>query len=89
MPNPIFNNGSKPPVKNNAVNNLLQFINNGGNINTLTNQLLNNPQLNQQMTQMKNMVGNRTPKEVVIQMAKQQGIDPNQIMQLANKMGLK
>lgn len=89
MPNPIFNNGGKPPVKNNPVNNLLQFINSGGNINTLTNQILNNPQMNTQIAQMKNMVGNKTPKEFVMQMAKQQGIDSNQIMQLASKMGLK
>ena len=45
--------------------------------------------MNTQITQMKNMVGNKTPKEFVMQMAKQQGIDPNQIMQLASKMGLK
>lgn len=88
MPNPIFN-GKKPNIGNSPLNQVLQFINSGGDINVLAHQMMNNPQANQMMAQAKNMVGNRTPKEFVLQMAQQQGIDSNQIMQLANKMGLK
>lgn len=34
-----------------------------------------NPQLQQTLTQMKNMAGNRSPKEFVMQMARQNGVE--------------
>lgn len=34
-----------------------------------------NPQLQQTLTQMKNMAGNRSPKEFIIQMARQNGVE--------------
>ena len=34
-----------------------------------------NPQLQQTLTQMKNMAGNRSPKEFIMQMARQNGVE--------------
>jgi len=89
MGNPILG-GGKPPVVNNPINNMLSFVNSGGNLNVIANQMMaNTPQFNQRLNQARNMVGNRSPKEFVLQMAKQQGVSEQQIMQLAGKMGLK
>ena len=38
-----------------------------------------NPQLQQTLTQMKNMAGNRSPKEFVMQMARQNGVEETTI----------
>ena len=88
MSNPLLG-GGKPPMMNNPINNVLNFMNNGGDIRSMANQMLSNPQANQRLAQMKNMIGNKSPKDFVLQVAKQQGVSENQIMQLANKLGLK
>ena len=85
MANPILK-GGKPNQNNNPINQMLQFINGGGNPQNFINSLAGNQQGVQQL---KNMVGNKNPKEFTLQMAKQRGIDPNQVMQLAQKLGLK
>ena len=65
--------------QNNNLNATLQNILNakrsGKNPQMLMNNLLQqNPQMQQTLTQLKNMVGNRNPKEFFMQMAKQNGV---------------
>lgn len=85
MANPILK-GGQPNMPNNPINQMLQFINNGGNPQNFINSLAGNQQGVQQL---KNMVGNRNPRDFVLQMARQRGVDQNQVMQLARKLGLK
>ena len=81
--NPLNNN-------NNPINTMLQFLNNGGNPRNLAQQMLQqNPQIKQTMEQLYNTSNGQNPKDIAMQLAKQRGIDPTQIMQIANKMGLK
>ena len=78
MSNPLNNQN-----QNNPINAMLNFLNNGGNKEQIFNQFLkNNPQLNM----LQNM---QNPKEMVMQLAKQKGIDINQIEELARKLGAK
>ena len=85
MANPILR-GGQPSQPNNPINQMLQFINGGGSPQNFINSLAGNQQGVQQL---KNMVGNRNPRDFVLQMARQRGIDQNQVMQLAQKLGLK
>lgn len=68
---------------NNPISNMLDFLNNGGSKEQIFEQVMkSNPRLNA-------MVGMQNPKEMVMQLAKQKGIDINQIEELARKLGAK
>ena len=76
-----------PPMRINSVGGKVQTdkicLNNGGNKEQIFNQILaNNPHL-------KTMQAIQNPKEMVMQLAKQRGIDINQIEELARKLGAK
>lgn len=78
MSNPLNNQN-----QNNPINAMLNFLNNGGSKEQIFNQFLkNNPQLNM----LQNM---QNPKEMVMQIAKQRGIDIKQLEELAHKLGAK
>ena len=78
MSNPLNNQN-----QNNPINAMLNFLNNGGSKEQIFNQFLkNNPQLNM----LQNM---QNPKEMVMQIAKQRGIDVEQLEELAHKLGAK
>lgn len=78
MGNPLNNNN-----QNNPINEMLNFLNNGGNSQQIFNQLLsNNPQLKMLQTI-------QNPREMVMQLAKQRGIDIKQVEELAHKLGAK
>lgn len=86
MSNPLVGNNMSNGSPSNRMNMIIQMLSNGISPEQLLKQ---NPQLNQAMTQVKNMCGDRSPKDVVMQLAKQQGIDIKQIEDLARKMGAK
>ena len=68
---------------NNPISNMLDFLNNGGSKEQIFEQVMkNNPRLNA-------MVGMQNPKEMVMQYARQSGISEQEVMQLANRMGLR
>lgn len=68
---------------NNPISNMLDFLNNGGSKEQIFEQVMkNNPRLNA-------MVGMQNPKEMVMRLAKQKGVDINQIEELARKLGAK
>lgn len=65
---------------NNQLNQTLQNImlmkKQGGNPKQLMdNMLKTNPQLKQTMTQMQNMAQGRSPREFIVQLARQNGVD--------------
>lgn len=88
MANPL---GRGPvPQFNNPANAMLQFMNGGGNVNDLATQLMNkNPQASQFLQQMKDASKGMNPKDFAMQLARQRGIDPSLLMQVAGKMGIK
>lgn len=75
---------------NNIVNMVLGMINSGGNPNQIAmNMLNNNPQAKQIMQQFQNMANGMSPKDFALQLAKQKGVNPDEVMKMANKFGLK
>ena len=75
---------------NNSIQMVMSFMESGGNPQVLAQQIVNqNPQMVQMISQVKNMAGNKTPKEFAMQLAKQNGMNPKQIENLFNKMGSK
>lgn len=84
MSNPLNNNNqNNQPIQNNPINEMLNFLNNGGNSQQIFNQMLsNNPQL-------KMLQAIQDPREMVMQIAKQRGIDIKQVEELARKLGAK
>lgn len=81
MSNPL-NNQNLTPQKN-PINEMLDFLNNGGNKEQIFNQMLSsNPQL-------KALQAIQNPREMVMQLAKQRGIDIKQVEELAHKLGAK
>ena len=77
MSNPLNNKNHNP------INDMLNFLNNGGNKEQIFNQILaNNPHL-------KTMQAIQNPREMVMQLAKQKGIDIKQVEELARRLGAK
>ena len=69
---------------------MLQFLNSGGDVQQLANQIMTqNPQARQAMEQLRQMSNGQNPKDIAMQLAQQRGIDPSQLMQIAKRMGLK
>lgn len=84
MANPLNNSNQNP------MNGLLQFLNNGGSPIQFAQQFMsNNPQAAQLLQQLQQKSVGQNPKEIAMHMAQRQGLDPNLIMQVAHKMGLK
>lgn len=83
MGNPLNNKNNFNQSQHNPINDMLNFLNNGGSKEQIFAQIIkNNPRLN-------TMIGMQNPKEMVMQLAKQKGIDINQIEELARKLGAK
>lgn len=75
-------------MNNNPMAMLMQLMSSKQNPNQLINQLLNqNPQANIMLNQMKQ--SGMSPKDFVLQYAKQNNIDMNSIIDLFNKNGIK
>lgn len=89
----MFGNNFTAPFRrqgHNPASAMLQFLNNGGNPQQLAEQILQqNPQAQQVLQQMRQQANGQSPKDIALQLARQRGIDPSQIMQVASKMGLK
>ena len=83
MSNPLNNKNNFNQSQHNPINDMLNFLNNGGNSQQIFNQMLaNNPHL-------KTMQAIQNPKEMVMQLARKKGVDINQIEELARKLGAK
>lgn len=66
------------------------FIDKGGSPQQAMQMLMSrNPKSKQMMQQIQMLAKGKNPKDFALEMAKQKGIDPNEIINLANKMGLK
>lgn len=66
----------KNPQLNQTLQNILIAKKQGKNPQMIMNTMLqNNPQMQQSLNQLKNMANGRNPKDFILQMAKQNGID--------------
>lgn len=53
------------------------------------NMLMQNPQAREMINNMQQMCGTRNPREFVLEQCASQGISREQVMQLANTLGIK
>ena len=75
---------------NQTLQGIINMANAGRNPQQVMQMLIQrNPQLNQALTQLKNMAGNKSMPEFIEQYAKQNGVDQNMISQLTQIMGRK
>ena len=82
------------PLKNNMptdfIDSLTQFLDKGGSPQQLIQHAMSrNPRAQQTIQQMQQMSKGMHPRDVMMQLAKQRGMDPNRVMQLAQRFGLK
>lgn len=76
-------------MNTNLVNQFMAMVNGGANPMALAQQMLqNNPNAKHVMTQFQNMANGRSPRDLAIQLAKQNGVDMKQLMQFASRLGL-
>ena len=81
--NSLYNqlNQTNQPAQNNIIQKIIQMAKSGDNPQQLLNSLAGqNPQLNQVM-QLVNS-GKMTPKQIFMNMANQQGVNPNDIISM-------
>lgn len=81
--NSLYNqlNQTNQPAQNNVIQKIIQMAKSGNNPQQLLNSLAGqNPQLNQVM-QLVNS-GKMTPKQIFMNMANQQGVNPNDIISM-------
>lgn len=75
---------------NQTLQNIINMANAGRNPQQFMQMLIQrNPRINQALTQLKNMAGNKSMPEFIEQYAKQNGVDQNTISQLTQIMGRK
>lgn len=91
MPNPIMGGGMPPMTPNgNPFAVLNTFLGKGGNPQQFLNMLMGKmPNANQTVQQIQNMMGNRSPKEFALQLGKQSGVNEQEILNLAQRLGAK
>lgn len=76
-------------MNTNLVNQFMAMVNGGANPMALAqNMLQNNPNAKQIMAQFQNMANGRSPRDLAMQLAKQNGVDMKQLMQFASRLGL-
>lgn len=87
----FFNNkaaGSQPNIMQ-----MMSMLQGGGSPEAIMNAMAqNNPQAQQVMQQMKAMTNGKNPQDIqamVMQLAKQKGMDVNQLLGMARQFGIK
>lgn len=81
--NSLYNqlNQTNQPAQNNVIQKIIQMAKSGNNPQQLLNSLAGqNPQLNQVMQLINS--GKMTPKQIFMNMANQQGVNPNDIISM-------
>ena len=74
---------------NNSANQMLNLLNNIDNPRNYVQSLIsNNPQINAMYNQFKEGYANKNPKDIVFQLARQYGINENELNTLAKKFNL-
>lgn len=83
--NPFANNGSQPS----PFDSLMTTLQNGADPQVLAQNILNNnPNLGQELQYMKQQCGNNNPKDYVLSICQQRGVNPTVVNGLARLLGL-
>lgn len=77
----------------NDINNFLQGLVNAKRQGKTPQSIMNvmmqqNPQMQQSITQIKNMANGRTPQDFIMQLAKQRGLDQNAMNMINELLGM-
>lgn len=73
---------------NARIENIIKFYNMGGNPQQLMqNMMMQNSNIGQMKTQIQNMSQGRTPKDFIVQMARQNGVTEQNIQELLKILG--
>jgi len=68
---------------NQTLEQIIRFYDSGGNPQqVMQNMMQQNPQMNQMQTQIKNMAQGRSPREFILQIAKQNGVSEQNLHQI-------
>ena len=83
-------NPMKSVMGNNPISQLMNVLNGGANPQQLAQNILNNnPNASQMLNAMQQKCGNRNPRDFVLEQCRNNGINENQVMQIAQMMGLR
>lgn len=75
---------------NQTLEQIIRFYDSGGNPKQVMQTMMQqNPQMNQMQTQMRNMAQGRSPKDFILQIAKQNGVSEQNLQGLARILGAK
>lgn len=75
---------------NQRIEQIIRFYDSGGNPQQIMqNMFQQNTQINQVQTQMRNMAQGRSPKDFILQIAKQNGVSEQNLQGLARILGAK
>lgn len=75
---------------NTVISNIIAMKNAGKNPQALMNAILqSNPKYGQMLTQLKNMANGRNPQEFIMQLAQQNGVNPQNLQAIQNMFGNK
>lgn len=69
---------------------LMQILQGGMNPQTLAQNIMqSNPRMQSTISQMQQQCGKQNPRDFVLNLCQQRGIPQNQVLQIANFMGLR
>lgn len=75
---------------NNPISQIMNILNGGANPQQLAQNILQkNPQAQAMLNSMQSQCGNRNPRDFVLEQCRNRGINESQVMQIANRIGLK
>lgn len=73
---------------NYVIQNIIQLKNSGGNPQAILQMMMqNNPQMQQYMAMFKNMANGKSPQEFITQLAKQNGVNEQNMNALSQMFG--
>lgn len=88
--NPLGRGNVGPQTGQNPISMMLSMLDKGKSPDQLIQTMVgNNPQIQAAVNQLRDSANGKNPKDIAMEMAKQKGIDPAQLQQLARRMGLK
>ena len=76
-------------MSQNLINTFMAMMSGGQNPQQIAQQMLmNDPHAREIFQQMQNMANGLSPRDFAIQYAKQNGVNPDQVLQMARRFGL-
>lgn len=88
--NPLISRGNNPTQQGTPMEMLMNVLGNGANPQQLAQNIIaNNPRAVQEVQRMQQQCGNQNPRDFILNYFNQNGGNMQEIMQVANMLGLK